>query len=263
MDELAELVQSSGEGRVFLLYDASARESGALTLVTQALAAAAMPWRDHEIDAGAGVADGAVARFAAELAAYSGGAVISVGLPNTVTFAKAVATVATNPPPLSDYLSRGLHRRPRTHLAIPTGLWPAEEATSVLPLDDPLDGALPALEDPLLAPVALIDHRLHAGHDPAALREAGRLALAIASCVVTDDTRSLESHTIALAAAHDLADRTDASAISRRVALTLATAGHPDYPLCRRCRAGTRLLMDATDEPTTPAEICLRQALNY
>jgi hypothetical protein len=252
IDDLAELIRSKGEGRAFVLFDPSS--SGEVrtrveTVLSQARMSARYVDASDFSDSGIGCAN-----VAGQLAEYAGGALVSVGSSTTIAAGKTVAALATNE------LRPGqttLPMSPRTHIAIPVGLGSAEECTSLIFIDQP---SRHAIHDDRLRALSVIDERLFPQHDPTA-EGYELLAVVLASCTATDDSASLRDRTLALAAAHRLAEP-DRRPVDVRYALTLAAAGHCRWPLCRRCRAGTALPATVLDvEAASPAQLCLQQAV--
>jgi len=250
IDHLPELVRDMGQSRALILVDASTGGE-ARAHVERALSEASMPARVVEM-AGGLDRDGDVDGVARVLAQFAGGALVSVGDSALIATGKAVALLASNP------LRRPGQQpqtRPRAHIAVPTALGLAEEATSVVTLGPYAE----TFEDDGLLAVAVIDERVFPESDP----ETGhfkRLAVALAACTVIDDTATLRDSTLALSAVHHLVGA-QTRPVEVRQALTLATAGHRRGPSCPRCKGGTVLPAAALDDPGSPAQTCLQQAV--
>jgi iron-containing alcohol dehydrogenase-like protein len=250
IDQLPELVRAMGQGRALVLVAADT-DGEARTYVERALADASMPARVVEISDGPG-RDGEVDGIARILAQFAGGGLVSVGDSALIATGKAVATLASNPLRRPGQQPR---TRPRAHIAVPTALGPAEEATSMVTLGPYAE----TFEDDRLLALAVVDERVFPETDPDT-EHFKRLAVALAACTVIDDTATLRDSTLALSAVHHLVGA-DTRPVEVRQALTLATAGHPRWPSCPRCKAGTVLPATVLDGPSSPAQTCLQQAV--
>jgi hypothetical protein len=195
--------------------------------------------------------------LAGRLSSFAGGALVSVGSSETIAAGKAVAAMATNGSKLTDRGGSTLRCAPRTHIAVPVGLGPAEERTSLLTVDD---RSGQTVVDDRLAALTVIDGRLFPAEDASA--DYYRvIAIALAACTVTDDAKPLRDHTLALAAVHLLV-KSDLRPSDVRLALTYATASHPRYALCDRCRGGTIVTTAiSARDAASPAQLCLKQAV--
>ena len=255
IDDLAELIRGLGEGRAFVVVERSAGEI-ARGYVESALATAGMSGRIIEVS-------NAVHRpfeqadIANQLATFAGGALVTVGGSAVIKAGKSIAALATNRALMSSPFAGPLAHAPRKHVAIPVGLGPAEEATSLVTVGG---RARPAIVDDRIAALSLLDARLFPDADDTCDHYAAR-AIALAGCTVSDDSTSLRDVTLALSAAHELVNP-DRGPADVRLALTLATASHRRWPLCRRCRAGSALpTMDLDDSTGSPAWSCFHRAL--
>jgi hypothetical protein len=252
IDDLAELILETGQGRAFILAERGV-PAAARAHVESVLTHAGMPFRVVECSPTAR-RNGGLERIAADLAGFAGAALISVGGSTLIEAGKTVATVATNP---LRRAGQPLLARPRAHLAVPTELGPAEESTNLVRL---AEHAEPLVDDRVTA-LSVIDDRLFPDTHP----DTGRfklLAVALAACTIADETATLRESTLALSAVHHLVDP-QVRPVDVRQALALAAAGHPRWPLCPRCQAGTVLPTATLDQQSahSPARMCLQQAV--
>jgi alcohol dehydrogenase class IV len=260
LEQLPALMRELGVGRAAVVHDESALQRGAVDIASTTLSdhrirfATVRAAGDHE----AGLGDTLEA-----VRLLNGGLVISLGGAQTVTLGKTAAAAANNGDLTAHTGGDPLPRAPLPHIAVPTGIWPPEEATDTIGMSPtPPTHRSGVIRDRRLAPTTVIDARLHSHHDPRALDEPMAEALAVAACAATDATRTLDEKARALAAAHALTTHgRQGSRFEVRVALTLAGTSHRDYLLCRRCAAGHHLRDSVVDRPMTPAEACLREAL--
>jgi hypothetical protein len=254
IDDLPRLIRRMREGRAFVLVDRSSGREGR-RYVERALSDARMPVQFIEVSNAIHIA-GQHAELARRLAG-STGALVTVGGSALIDAGKSVAALATSGHLVHTPMKDGLPVAPRTHLAIPVDLGPPVEATSLVIVDQRthrmiIDERTPAL--------AVIDDRLFPESHPAADDFRVRV-IAMAACIVTDVSAALRNHTLALAAAHQL-NKPVVRPVDIRIALTLAAAGHRQWPLCRRCKAGTLMAPEVRIRDTSsPVLLCLQQAI--
>jgi hypothetical protein len=255
INDLPGLVRGMGEGRALVMLDLTAGQV-VRTLVGDAFAAARMPAIFVEVTNGVGLAERK--EITRQLSMLSGTALISVGSSAVLRAAKTIATMATNGSSITARQAASLRFAPRSHIAVPVGLGPAEEATSLVTLDD--EGHR-IVDDVRVAAFSVIDHRLFSDED-GGIEPYRHQATILFTCVATDASTSLRDQTLALAAAH-LLTKPMLGAAGSRHALTLATAAHGKWPLCTRCHAGTRVDVPVVGEnvSTLPAHQCLRRAV--
>jgi len=250
IDQLPELIRAEGPSRALILVDATT-DGQARIYVERAMADAAMPARVVAIPGGAERAV-EVDEVARTLAHFAGGGLVSVGDSALIATGKAVAMMASNS---SRRPGQQPRIRPRVHIAVPTALGPAEEATAVVTLGPYAE----TIDDDRVRALAVLDERVFAETDSEAERYK-RLAVALAACTVIDDTATLRDSTLALSAVHHLV-AAQTRPVAVRQALTLATAGHRRWPSCARCKAGTVLPATVLDDSSSPAQTCLQQAV--
>jgi hypothetical protein len=253
IDDLPDLVRAAGQGRVLILADAGG-QAAAHTFVEPALARAHMPVTAVELSAAKAGRRRDIERAADGLATLSGAALVTVGDSALIAAGKTVAALATNPRKGGQ---AALMLPPRVHLVVPTALGPAEEATHLVTIDEHAEPVV----DQRVGALSVIDDRLFPSTDP----DAGRyklLAVALAACTITNEVAALRDSTLALSAVHRLVDP-QLRPVDVRQALTLAAAGHPEWPLCRRCQGGTVLPTAILDDHTahSPARMCLQEAV--
>jgi hypothetical protein len=255
INDLPGLVRGIGEGRALVLLDLAAGQI-VRTLVEDVFAAARMQAIFVEVANGLGPAQRT--EVTRRLSMLSGTALISVGSSAVLRGAKTIATMATNGSSITARRAASLRFAPRSHIAVPVGLGPAEEATSLVALDD--EGHR-MIDDVRAAAFSVIDHRLFSDED-GGIEPYRHQAVILSACVASDASTSLRDQTLALAAAH-LLTKPMLGAAGLRHALTLATAAHRKWPLCTRCHAGTWIDVAVVDEDvsTSPAHQCLRQAV--
>lgn len=249
---LPELIHEAGQGRAFVLV-ASGGVSPGRALVESTLAHAQIPAHVVEFSARSDQWT-QVEQIASSLAAYAGGVLVTVGDSGLIAMGKAIATVATNSNVQS---TRSIVAAPRVHIVVPTTLGPAVESTHLLTLE----GDDQPIEDIRLAALSVIDDRVFAENDG----DTDSLKLhtvALAACVIATDTSTLRDSTLALMAVHRLVDPDVGPAVIRE-AQTLASAGHPMWPKCPHCHAGTsiRTSVLSGDSAHSPARACLREAV--
>ena len=266
LSAVGDVVRELGCGRAIVIHDESEMTRQALEWLTVSLRKSSIQFRPVEVAIPVHT-NQSLLDARTELSALLGGLVITIGAPATMSLGKLVAVDATGGRPPSGDLAGALTRQPLPHIAIPTGLWPPAEGTSVLEID--VDGFgfddKVRFEDSRLRPVAVIDARVHSVHDAERLDTASRQALVVAACAAANPDTPLDQRTWALAAAHALtapgiATNLDAQErVGLRAAVSLAAASHPDFEICQRCAAGARLWAD--EDADSPAIACLRQAL--
>ncbi len=126
---LPDRIKSLGGGRAFLVTDAGIRAAGIVDEVTRTLRAAGIDYAVYDrvtADSGSGL----ITEASEELKCSGAGVVIGLGGGSSLDTAKAVATLATNPGSVFDYV--GLHKvcnRPLPVVAIPTTAGTGSEVT--------------------------------------------------------------------------------------------------------------------------------------
>ena len=255
INDLPELIRRRGEGRALVIIDGWTA-ADAHRYVEAVIDNSRIP--TQVVSASNTIATQRVRLELAErLSTYAGGALISVGSTEIIAAGKALAALATNGPKLTNRGGSTLRVAPRTHIAVPIGLGPAEERISVLTIND---GSEQTVVDDRLLALAVIDERLFPHQDPNVDYYRNR-AIALAVCTVTDDAKPLRDQTLALSAAHILV-KSDLRPADVRLALTYATASHPCYPLCARCKGGTIVTTAVSGRgQASPPQLCLQQAL--
>jgi hypothetical protein len=255
IDDLASVVRGLNEGRAFVIVDRTVSAEG-LRYLRTSFQTGQMQARIHTTSNTIAAVPQQI-ELAREFADYVGGALVSVGHSGLIAAAKAVATLAANGPDFPTSHRLGLRVAPRTHIAIPDRLGPAEECTDSVNF---ADTRLGTVVDGRLAGATLIDHRLF---EDVNSRNDEYLCLVenLAACTVINPSGTLRDRTLALTAANFIA-RPDPRPVDTRTALAYATAAHPDYRRCHRCEAGT-VTPSARGGAAhrSAAEVCLQQAL--
>lgn len=172
--ELARQLERLAVRRVLLVTDPFMIQSGVAGTIQSDLAKAGF-----EIALFAGVQPDPTVRNVmdglAELNRSRGEAIVALGGGSPIDAAKAVAVLATNPPPLSSYA--GYHKIPRAGLpllVIPTTAGTGSEVTKVAVITDTeRDVKMMILDAHLLPAVALVDYELSLSMPPALTAHVG------------------------------------------------------------------------------------------